>query len=315
MNHVRLEDLLARQCSGFAVWQLRTGGWSRKRIACALDRLQLAGLRNPHDGVYVVGRGALTDPERWWAGTLTAPWTVLEGRSAAVEQFRARDDGLVHVVRPGDGRPYRAGLLAVRYAQTLRGEVVRAPAGFRITRPERTVIDVWPQMPEGERRKVLREGLRTRRVSIGSMERALARHMRRRGITSLRDQVAVYAELQLERCRSDAEAYAMEVLHGAGLALPDVNERVAGEEADLSWPQLHAIIEIDGPQWHRLRDEDARKTAIWTAAGQTVRRISSDDVFAAPDRLVALARGLGVPQVRRARMIRATSSTQSTTPA
>ena len=49
------------------------------------------------------------------------------------------------------------------------------------------------------------------------------------------------------------------------------------------------IIEIDGPQYHRFREEDARKQERWERAGFTVRRIPSDAVYDDPDRLIALA--------------------------
>jgi very-short-patch-repair endonuclease len=67
-----------------------------------------------------------------------------------------------------------------------------------------------------------------------------------------------------------------------------VNERVADEEADLSWPTSGVIVEIDGPSYHVLRDDDVRKMNVWRAAGFAVRRISSDDIYADPDRLLAL---------------------------
>jgi very-short-patch-repair endonuclease len=65
--------------------------------------------------------------------------------------------------------------------------------------------------------------------------------------------------------------------------------RIAGEEADLTWPERSRIIEIDGPQYHQFAAEDARKQRIWESAGYTVRRIASDLVYEAPARLIALA--------------------------
>jgi very-short-patch-repair endonuclease len=84
-----------------------------------------------------------------------------------------------------------------------------------------------------------------------------------------------YAELPLARARSDAESRALELL-GPG---PQLNVRINAEEADLVWPEQRLILEIDGPQYHLFSDEDARKEAAWRAAGYTVRRVSSDDVF------------------------------------
>jgi very-short-patch-repair endonuclease len=77
------------------------------------------------------------------------------------------------------------------------------------------------------------------------------------------------------------------VREGIRLA-PQVNVRYAGEEADLSWPDLRHILEIDGPQFHRDPVEDARKEARWAAEGWTVGRVSSDVVFDEPAAFGAL---------------------------
>jgi very-short-patch-repair endonuclease len=58
-----------------------------------------------------------------------------------------------------------------------------------------------------------------------------------------------------------------------------VNVKIAGEEADLVWPKRKEILEIDGPQFHRFPEEDARKERLWRKAGYTVRRIGSDAVY------------------------------------
>jgi hypothetical protein len=81
----------------------------------------------------------------------------------------------------------------------------------------------------------------------------------------------------------------MELLDTNRRPLPAVNAYRAGKEADLSWAEHCLILEIDGPQFHRDKLEDARKTATWTTAGWTVRRIDSDDIFRRPERLLALA--------------------------
>jgi very-short-patch-repair endonuclease len=70
---------------------------------------------------------------------------------------------------------------------------------------------------------------------------------------------------------------------------------VAGEEADLSWPRQRLVVEIDGGPFHLDRGEDARKQRIWEHAGWTVRRLPSDDVYEAPDRLLRLAPGVERP--------------------
>lgn len=133
-------------------------------------------------------------------------------------------------------------------------------------------------------------------TSISEIVDCLARHPGRRGSVRLRAVAARYAGLPLDRARSGAEVRALEVLRDAGYALPRLNARVAGEEADLSWTAVRGLIEIDGAPFHLDVGEDARKQERWERAGWAVRRISSDDVYEYPERLVALASALNVPE-------------------
>ena len=103
------------------------------------------------------------------------------------------------------------------------------------------------------------------------------------------DVVSRYTGLPLERARSGAEVRAMEILRNAGRPLPELNRRIGGEEADLSWPAVRLIIEIDGDPFHLDVGEDARKQAAWEGAGWVVQRLPSDDVYERPYRLLALA--------------------------
>lgn len=89
----------------------------------------------------------------------------------------------------------------------------------------------------------------------------------------------------------------MEILRDAGVPVPKLNMRIAGEEADLSWSRERLIIEIDGAPFHLDVGEDARKQAVWETAGWRVRRIPSDDVYEHPQHLLALA---PAPNVRTA---------------
>ena len=66
---------------------------------------------------------------------------------------------------------------------------------------------------------------------------------------------------------------------------------LGGAEADLVSVRRRLIIEIDGPNFHQFRDEDARKERTWDEAGYTIRRISSDAVYATPAELVRLWTG------------------------
>lgn len=285
MTSVRLlEGLAAQQQGCVARWQLIAAGCSPARC----DSL-LAGLRRLHDGVYLTGYAAPTPLQRWWAATLTAPRSVLSHDSAACFwEIATRDPAVVTITRPGRTNPQRLNRLHVRYSATLDGHVTRR-RGLAVTTPERTVMDVWPSLRGNSADRLLRDAIRLQRTSFPTLVEALDTHRGRRGIASLRERCAIYVRLPLDRCKSDAEVEGLVVVDAAGLPLPEVNVKRAGEEADFSWPERRLIVEIDGPQFHRDPLEDARKTRVWTLAGWTVHRMPSDDVYHHPERLLVLA--------------------------
>jgi hypothetical protein len=282
--HVRAKCFLEEQDGLVATWQLRRAGMTEREA-----RTAVRDLREVHGGVFVAGYGELTPRHRWLAATLTTPASVLSHFSAAdCWGFRPNPGSSDAVTRPGSGGRRQIGTLVVFHSRTLFGNVTQRH-GFRITTPERTAIDLSPHLDDRQRRKMLREALRTKVVTIPSLEAAVAQHRGRRGTAAIAKLAKRYARLHIDRCKSDAEAYAMELLDTNRRPLPAVNAYRAGKEADLSWAEHCLILEIDGPQFHRDKLEDARRTATWTAAGWTVRRIDSDDIFLRPERLLALA--------------------------
>jgi very-short-patch-repair endonuclease len=273
-------ELARRQHGVFACWQLVRIGMSRDAIEHRTRRL-----RALYDGVYVTGEAPVTRWQRWWGATLTAPGSALALESAAAAwEIRRWDAGVEVVMRPGNGGPRRHGDLVAYRSRRVGVDRclldVTTLDGLAITTPERTIADLWRRLPsERERRKMLREALRLRRTSIPRMSDHLVASPSSGRPTGLVALLAVYQRLDLHRCRSDAEAHAVELIDEATLPRPEVNVNIAGEEADLSWPDRRLIVEIDGDQFHRDKAEDARRTAIWTAAGWTVRRALADLVF------------------------------------
>lgn len=245
--------------------------------------------RTVHPGVYATNHAPLTRLQCWMAATLTAEGTALSHASAAgCLGMRPHAGAFETVVRSGDGGPRRVGALLVHYSTQLDGDVTIRD-GIRLTTPARTLIDLAPHLPEREVAKAVREAIRLKLITAAELQRALKEHRRRRGTHLLSALVTRYALVPIHRTRSDAEAYALELLAAANVPPPRVNRRIAGEEADLSWPAHRLIIEIDGPQYHRHAAEDARKQALWERAGWRVLRISSDDVFDRPPALLELA--------------------------
>jgi uncharacterized protein DUF559 len=233
---------------------------------------------------------------RWMAATLTAPRSVLSHVSAAAAwglwPLARRYET---VTRPGSGGPrHHGGVLAYR-SSTLDGECTLR-RGIPITSVSRTLLDLGPHVSDRALARAVREAVRMDQITLAALGDAFGSYRGRRGLRRLRGIVARYAGLPLGRARSGAEIRALEILRAAELPLPRLNVRIAGEEADLSWPIPRLIVEIDGAPFHLDAGEDMRKEASWEAAGWTVRRLPADDVYERPDRLLSLAPPPNVPE-------------------
>jgi very-short-patch-repair endonuclease len=281
---VRLVELAERQHRCVARWQLLTLGYTDDAI---VHRLAERRLVTVFDGVYAVAPLGDDRRTRWMAATLTTPESVLSHASAGaawgVRPFRAQFEV---ITRPGCGGPRRQGDVLVCRSTWIEATTLD---GIPITTPERTLIDLAPSLHDRALARAVREAVRLKTTSPSDLFVALARNRGRRGTRRLHDAVSRYAGLPLHRTRSDAEALALERLRDAGIAAPVVNGHFAGEEADLAWPQSRLIVELDGAQYHLDASEDLRKQRLWEAAGWTVRRLPTDDVYLHPERLIALA--------------------------
>jgi very-short-patch-repair endonuclease len=229
---------------------------------------------------------AVTRLQRWWAATLTAPGSVLAFASAgAAYEMRPWRSAFEIIVRHGSGGPQRKGALLVCRTKHVHQTTLN---GLPITTPERTLADLWPHVTDPPR--LLRNALRLKLLAIPSLAAHLSTANSRQRPRTLTSQLARYQALKLHRCRSDAEALAVVTLHDAKVPAPDINVDIAGEEADLSWPAQRRILELDGGSFHQDKLEDARKTAIWRAAGWDVLRLPTDVVYDDPSRLIRAAR-------------------------
>lgn len=287
VRDARAAELAGRQFNRISRRQLLELGFTQRAIAhrTASGRLVIV-----EENVFAIAPVLEHDDwGRWMGATLTAPGTVLSHFSAAaawgVWTFRRMFET---VTRSGSGGPRRhGGVLAFR-SSCLAGECTTL-RGISITSVERTVIDLAPRVSERALARTVREAVRLDLTTIETLADAIGRHRGRRGSLRLADTLARYRGLPIARARSGAEVRALEILVRAARPIPRLNVRIAGEEADLSWARARRIVEIDGGPFHLDAGEDARKQACWEAAGWTVRRIASDDVYERPERLLALA--------------------------
>jgi len=287
MRDVRVAQLAGAQFNRVSRRQLRDLGLSDAAIA---HRLAVGRLVAVEQGVFAVAPVLSHDNwGHWMAATLTAPGSVLSHASAgAAWGFWSSRAGVETITRPGSGGPRRhGGVLAFR-SSSLEGEC-ELLRGIPITSVPRTLLDLAARVTSRALARAVREAVRLRLTTIAALADCLGRHRGRRGAARLAAALARYAGLPLARARSGAEVRALEVLRAAGRPLPQLNVRIVGEEADLSWPRLRLIVEIDGGPFHLDVGEDARKQARWEAAGWTVRRLPSDEVYERPHRLLHVA--------------------------
>jgi uncharacterized protein DUF559 len=284
--HPHLRTLAARQLDVVAVWQLREGGWTSRMIKHHAWR---DGWRRIHRGVYALNSAPLSRQQLWMAATLTSPDSYLSHASAGAHYGFRRWTGSFEVItRPGRAGRRRHDRLLVFWSTTLEGDTTRH-RGIPTLSAARVLLELAGWVPEKQTRRAFREALRLKVTDRTRLGTTLGRHAGRPGTPLLGHLTKRYGSLPYARARSDPEGLALEILLDAGIDQPLVNIRVAGEEADLTWPEHKRIIEIDGPQYHRFPEEDARKQARWERAGFTVRRMPSDDVYDHPERLIALA--------------------------
>jgi hypothetical protein len=264
--------------------------------AAAITHALVSGrLVRVEQGVFALPPVLQDDWGLWMGATLTAGGTVLTHGSAGAGWGFWRQGRLVTVTRPGSGGPRRHGGLLVFRSSTLEGEWTTL-RGIPITTPSRTVLDLAARSSERALARAVREAVRLKLTTVEEIADCVERHPARRGSRRLLTVLARYSGLPIERARSGAEVRALEVLRAGGYALPCLNVRLAGEEADLSWPATRVLIEVDGGPFHLDAGEDERKRRRWEHAGWAVRRISSDDVYEHPERLLALAAAMNVPK-------------------
>jgi len=294
VRDARLAELAGRQFNRVSRRQLAELGLSDAAIA---HRVATGRLVAREEAVFAVAPVLEHDDwGRWMEATLTAPGSVLSHVSAAAAWgFWSPARVFETVTRPGSGGPRRHGGVLAYRSSVLEGEWTFL-RGIAITASARTLLDLARIASARALARAVRDAVRLDLTSVHELADAVGAHRRRRGSRRLAAVLARYSGLPLERARSGAEVRALEALRAAGRPLPRLNVRIAGEEADLSWPAWRRIVEIDGGPFHLDVGEDARKSAQWEAAGWTVRRLSSDDVYDRPDRLLALAPPTNVPE-------------------
>ena len=287
MRDAQLAQLAGRQFNRVSRSQLAELGFTDNAVR---HRVAAGRLVIVEQGVFAIAPVLAHDDWGLWMGaTLTCTGSALSHASAICAYgLSSLQRYLEAVTRPGTGGPRRHGGLLVYRSSTLPGETTTLE-GIPITTVPRTLLDQAARTSERALARYVREAVRLEWISLRALGDALGAFRGRRGAGRLAAAVSRYAGLPLDRARSGAEIRAMEVLREAGRQLPRLNVRIAGEEADLSWPRQRRIVEIDGGPFHLDRGEDARKQGVWEAAGWIVDRLDSDSVYERPELLLKVA--------------------------
>lgn len=263
----RVRDLARRQYDVVGVWQLRQLGLGTGAIKAALR-----GWRRVHHGV--CAPGDLSELGWYMAAALAGgPGAAISHLSALMLLgLRPQQPGDIHVTVPRvGGRRERLGLVIHRRRRVDAGTFV----GIPVTSPTQSLKDAGIEPYE--------------------LYRALEEADRRgHSIHFLNDVVRLQRSIR-GRTRSDAEARFVLLCHDHGIELPLVNHRVNGIEADFQWPRARSIVEVDGWEFHKERqqfEDDRRREVVHATAGWRVLRVSAAQVQHSPATIAAALRSV-----------------------
>lgn len=241
-------------------------------------------------------------PARLAAVLLTAPRGAVISHLSAADAwglqipFRPRDDDRVHLTVPEgsraesrvDRRLYRLPLADVDTVQRW---------SLPVTSPARTWRDLAALL-EPPALLAATDQLLNGLASRQELQGELSRRPTGRGCARAR-RVLPLAD---PRAESPMESVVRWLVHRAALPAPTLQFEVRDgggnflARADLAWPDRRVLVEFDGDV-HRQRAvfvKDARRQNRLVAAGWTVLRFTSADVFGRPDEVTAdIRRALG----------------------
>jgi hypothetical protein len=279
-----LAELAAGQHGVVRVEQLHALGLDQR----AISRWTLDGrLHRLYRGVYAFGHAGLSRDGAWLAAVFALGAGAALGGPCAeqlweVSRKRATD---IHIVVPRKRRAPEGVQLLV--SRTLEPRDIVVYRGIPVTHMARTLVDLTEERTPHQLANVIYEAAFRKRFSEPATRKAMARARGRHGLRVLVRALELNAGGSAGT-RSDLEDAFLALLDAAGMDEPLVNTHVAGEEADCCWHALRLIVEVDGPAHLRPRAmrEDARKTAIWRAAGYEVVRFTDVMIEQQPELVI-----------------------------
>jgi very-short-patch-repair endonuclease/predicted transcriptional regulator of viral defense system len=285
-THKDLWALARRQHGVVTRQQLLAQGHSKKWIE---HRVARGRLHRIYDGVFAVGRPALTQHGRWMAAVLSCgPQAVLSHESAAaLWSIRRSRSSRIDVSLPSDtGRRARRGIVLHR-RPTLRELDATRHYGIPVTTPICTLIDLATCLEGDPLEAAVNEADKLGLTHPEKLRSALTQLVRRPGVRRLREvldrHTFVLTDSELERCF-------LPLARAAGLDTPQTGVEVNGFKVDFYWPDLGLVVETDGLRYHRTPTQQAKdrlRDQTHTAKGLTPLRFTHGQVRFERERVIA----------------------------
>jgi very-short-patch-repair endonuclease len=266
-------------------------------------RIERGYLHCLHTGVYAVGQRQIRPEGHLMAAVLGGgAHAVLSHASAAV---------LWGIRRPGtNGWIEIASPVAMRSIRGVRRHEVRhlpKEVTWRkripVTTLKRTILDISATIRVEALEAAVREAQYLHGLEMRSLDGLLREYKGRRGIRSLRACLDNLGAGPRGRTRSPLEDRFASILARADLSLPELNALVEIEgsliEADCLWRDRRVIVELDGRAAHQtdaaFRSDRARDRKL-QALGWKVARVTWDDLDE-PEAVLAEVRGMLNPRL------------------
>jgi hypothetical protein len=291
----RIAELAGRQHGVVARRQLLAAGVTEEAVEV---RLRAQRLHRVHAGVYAVGHRVLSREGRWRAAVLACgTGAVLSHRSAAaLWGIRQATSGAMEVTMASKSRSQDG---VRRHYSVLPPDEVTEHAGIPVTSVPRTIFDLAATEPPHVAEAALRQAEYRRLYDKLSLPALLARYPGRRGSPAIRDCLARRRESG-GHTRSWLEEAFLPFLDRHRLPRPGrLNARVEARgrwlEVDCLWPEVRAVVELDGFAAHGTRTafrEDRLRDRKLRVAGYGVVRIAPEQLDEEPEEIAADLRGL-----------------------
>ena len=277
----RLAALAARQHGVVSLPQILAAGAGHGAVQ---RRVRAGRLHRLFPGVFAVGHPAVSPLGRHLAATLACgDDAVLSHRAAAhlhgvwTSRFAPPE-----VTIPGTRRRGPAGIRAHR--GRLDPADVTTVDGIRVTTVARLLLDLAEGLAVAHLVAVVDRCQARRLYDPDAVRAVIGRGAGRRGLRTL-TRALMIVRPQDVLTRSELERRALRLLADAGIATPEVNEKLGRYEVDLLWRDRGLVVELDGREWHDTADafeRDRRRDADLMASGWRVMRLTWRQVVNEP---------------------------------